>query len=91
MILLTPDDTGYPGDDQQKAQARARQNVVLEFGYFPGFLGRERVRVLYKPGVEMPSDLQGILYIEMDEKRGWETKLAREMKGAGFEVDLNAL
>ena len=91
VILLTPDDVGYPGDEVDKAQPRARQNVVLEFGYFLALLGRERVRVLYKPGVEIPSDLMGILYIEMDDNRAWQLKLAKEIKAAGFEIDLNLL
>jgi predicted nucleotide-binding protein len=91
VVLMTPDDTGYPGEQDDKAQGRARQNVVLEFGYFLALLGRQRVRVLYKEGVEIPSDLTGILYIPMDEGGAWQLKLAKEIKAAGFEIDLNAL
>ena len=91
VILLTGDDMGYPSEDQSKAQRRARQNVVLEFGYFLALLGRERVRVLYEAGVEMPSDLHGLLYIEMDSGGAWQFRLAKEIKAAGFEIDLNLL
>ena len=83
IILLTPDDVGASKDERDKIHPRARQNVVLELGYFWGSLGRERVCVLYKEQVELPSDIQGILYIPMDNNNGWQLKLAKEMKQAG--------
>lgn len=43
---------------------RARQNDVLEMGFFFGRLGRERVCVVYESGVELPSDVGGILYVQ---------------------------
>ena len=42
---------------------RARQNVILELGYFMGKLGREHVCCLYKGEIELPSDISGILYL----------------------------
>ena len=68
---------------------RGRQNVVFELGYFVGHLGRNRVCTLYEPGVEIPSDFSGIVYVPIDEAGAWRTLLARELKAAGFEVDLN--
>ena len=91
IILLTPDDLGAPNDERNKLKPRARQNVVLELGYFWGRLGRGRVCVLYKGGVELPSDMQGILYVPMDNFDGWKQKLAREMKQARLPIDLNKL
>jgi len=41
VVLLTPDDVGYPADDATKQSKRARQNVILELGLFLGVLGRE--------------------------------------------------
>ena len=32
IVLATPDDIGYPKDDESKKQFRVRQNVVLEVG-----------------------------------------------------------
>ena len=52
IILLTPDDVGASKDERDKLKPRARQNVVLELGYFWGKLGRGRVCVLHKGGVE---------------------------------------
>lgn len=61
FVLLTPDD--FTGDS-----VRARQNVILELGYFMGKLGRKsgRIIILCKGDVEIPSDLSGILYIRID-------------------------
>jgi predicted nucleotide-binding protein len=42
---------------------RARQNVVMELGYFIGKLGRSKVCCLYKGDIELPSDMQGICYL----------------------------
>jgi predicted nucleotide-binding protein len=49
------------------------------------------VGVLYKKGVEIPSDYQGVLFIHMDDDGGWKLLLGREMKEAGLDVDLNRL
>jgi len=65
------------------------KNVILELGYFLGALGRGKVRAVYKPGVELPSDLHGWLYTEMDAAGAWKLLLARELRAAGFDVDLN--
>lgn len=91
LVLLTPDDIGAPKDKKDEAKPRARQNVILELGYFMGKLGRGRVCVLYKEGVEIPSDYQGVLYIPMDSADAWRMTLAKEIKEAGLPVDLNKL
>jgi len=66
---------------------RARQNVVLEFGYFIGLLGRDRVCCLYKGDVELPSDMQGIVYIPfMDSIEESRDKIIKELKEAGYEI-----
>lgn len=91
VVLLTPDDVGASKDSPQNLKARARQNVILELGYFLGKLGRSRVCVLYKSGVEIPSDYQGVIYTEVDDAGGWKTKLAQELVEAGFSIDLNAI
>ena len=91
IVLLTPDDVGAPKGEQEQPKPRARQNVILELGYFLGALGREQVCVLHKEKVELPSDIHGILYVSMDSNEGWKFKLAREMKQAGLPIDLNKL
>jgi predicted nucleotide-binding protein len=44
-----------------------------------------------KGNIEIPSDLQGVIYTRMDEHDAWKTKVAKEMKAAGLAVDLNKL
>ena len=90
IVLLTPDDVGR-SKDETNDKYRARQNVILELGYFLCGLGRERVCVLYKEGVELPSDIHGILYVLMGDSDGWQLKLGQEMQAAGLPVDLNKL
>lgn len=87
IILLTPDDVGASKDETDNLTPRARQNVVLELGYFWGKLGREHMCVLYKEGVELPSDIHGILYIPMDNSNGWQLQLAKEMQQVGLPID----
>ena len=55
IVLLTADDEGKAKGATQ-LNLRARQNVVLEFGYFMAKLGRGRVVALHEAGVELPSD-----------------------------------
>ncbi len=81
IALLSPDDQHTDGS------GHARQNVVLEIGYFLGKLGRNNVRLLKKGNTTIPSDLQGILYDDYDTKGGWKVKLAKEMKSVGLEID----
>lgn len=90
VVLLTPDDLG--GSVKSDApDARARQNVIFELGYFAGKLGRGRVCLLRKGHVEIPSDLYGVIYTDMDAGDGWQTKLVRELKAAKLEFDANKL
>jgi predicted nucleotide-binding protein len=89
VALLTPDDLGGAVAAPEQA-ARARQNVIFELGYFVGSLGRGRACLLRKGRVEIPSDLVGVIYTDMDHPaEGWKVRLARELRAAGFEVDAN--
>lgn len=87
IVLLTPDDEGYPKGEKKKLNQRARQNVIFELGFFIGKLGRERVCALYKPDIELPSDYSGIIYKIFDDTGGWKLELAKEMEDAGIEID----
>jgi len=88
VVLLTSDDLGKAKADAS-LNPRARQNVVFEFGYFIGRLGRNRVCALYVDGVEIPSDYSGVLYTRLDAGGAWRLELAKELKAAGFPVDMN--
>lgn len=91
VVLLTPDDVGAAaGEDQPPSANRARQNVILELGYCMGALGRSNVAALCSDEIERPSDIHGLLYIDLSHG-GWELRLARELRDAGLPVDLNKL
>lgn len=90
VILLTPDDEGKAKADNQ-FNARARQNVVAELGYFIGKLGRGKVCPLYVNGVEVPSDFSGVAYVLVDLAGNWRFELTRELKAAGYKIDANSL
>jgi predicted nucleotide-binding protein len=90
VVLLTGDDMGGRRETSTESyQPRARQNVILELGFFLGKLGRDKVCALYERGVEIPSDYHGVLFIDFDESGAWRTKIAREIKASGVEIDLN--
>jgi predicted nucleotide-binding protein len=92
VVLLTPDDAGgLLGDDPHTFRPRARQNVLLELGFFLGKLGRERVCVLCEGDIEVPSDYQGVLFVPLDDKGAWRLELARELRTVGLAIDMNAL
>jgi predicted nucleotide-binding protein len=89
IILLTPDDITSPRNKPKERQTRVSQNVIFEFGYFWGKLGRGRVCALYKEGVEIPSDYPALVTIPVDARGGWRLLVAKEIKQAGMEIDLN--
>lgn len=88
IVLLTADDRGGPRAAlDADLVTRARQNVVFEMGTFFGLLGREHVAVLYEEGVELPSDIAGLVYIPLDAAGAWKLTLLKELEASGIEVD----
>jgi predicted nucleotide-binding protein len=97
VVLLTPDDVGGLYKEKPSKgglQPRARQNVILELGFFLGLLGRDHVAVLSKQSkeaIEIPSDYTGVQYLFMDSAGNWRFDLAREMEAVHIHVDLNKI
>lgn len=94
IILISPDDIGRSINQESKdARYRARQNVILELGYFVGKLGREKVLVLLKidkeKHIEIPSDILGVGYTPYDSEGAWKSKLVDELRVVGYKVDKN--
>lgn len=87
ICLFTGDDYGK-AKDATSENLRARQNVVFEAGYFMGKLGREKVILIADANIEVPSDLQGVVYTS---KNMWQTDILRELKAIGYKVDFNKL
>lgn len=87
ICLFTSDDIGKAKKDDVD-KPRARQNVVLETGYFMGKLGRNHIVILADSGIEMPSDLSGVVYTDT---ANWQIDLLKELKAIGYTVDFNKL
>ncbi|MDK7723917.1 nucleotide-binding protein [Slackia exigua] len=87
VCLFTADDEGK-SRVEQSAKPRARQNVVFETGYFIGRLGRENITILVDKGIEIPSDLQGVVYTGTD---NWEFSLLKELRSMGYSIDFNKM
>jgi predicted nucleotide-binding protein len=88
IVLMTPDDFGYDKNDgPDKAEPRARQNVILEAGMLLSSLTRARMAIIVKGHLEMPTDLQGIIYFGYnDHIREIVPKLCERLRDAGFDL-----
>ena len=87
ICLFSADDVGRTKDEMEEKK-RARQNVVFEAGYFIGKLGRKNVILIADSGVEIPSDLQGVVYAD---SKNWRFSVLQELKAIGFKIDYNRL
>ncbi len=93
FILLTPDDVSYLKsedtlpDDQRKKEYRARPNVIFEFGFFVGRLGRKRVCCLYTGDVVLPSDVSGMIYKQYNNNiEEVAYSIIKDLKAAGYSL-----
>ena len=93
VVLMSEEDDMGAEVGSSDYKPRARQNVILELGYFIGKLGRKNhVCVLKKGNVEVPSDILGVVYKSYSsDDDGWKFYLAKELKAAGYNVDLNKI
>lgn len=87
ICLFTADDLGREKGETE-SKSRARQNVIFEAGYFIGKNGRENVVIIADPGIEMPSDLQGVVFTD---KGDWQFSMLKELKASGYKIDYNKL
>jgi len=80
VVIATPDD--FIVSTRRRKTARARQNVLFELGFFMGRLGADRVCLARKGNVEIPSDLLGVHYLDLDQE--WRIELARKLAESGI-------
>lgn len=80
VLVMTGDDRTEAGD------VRARQNIIQELGWFQGVLGRGRTTVLMQRGIEVPSNLGGIVYLDFpgDDVEATFDKLRLELETTGL-------
>ena len=99
VVIVSPDDRGASRvqfDDamigEKALKFRARQNVILELGFFYGKLGFQDVYVLMSeprekwPDFELPSDLGGAVFKRMDAAGKWKPLLKGAMNKRGFRL-----
>jgi predicted nucleotide-binding protein len=91
LVLLNHDDAVALKRSAADASAGVRSGIVFQLGYFVGRLGLKRVCVLYTGGAETFVSDHGIQFLPMDNGNGWQLLLARHLKRAGIEIDLNKL
>lgn len=92
VVLYTECDLGRDKKSEvDEEKYRARQNVVFEHGYLISKLGRNNVCAIVKGDVERPGDIDGVVYISMDENGAWKIDLCKDMKEAGLNVDANKI
>jgi hypothetical protein len=77
VVAMSSDDTGGGAGD------------LLEIGYLLGALGRARVCFVVDGKAAPAASMEGFPRHAMDEGGLWQLLLAREMKQAGLDVDLN--
>ena len=101
IVIFSPDDYGtslkqYNADKggEKTLRYRARQNVVLELGFFLGKLKDfNKVFVLRCrpneewPEFEMPSDLGGAIFKDLDDQGRWKNLLRVALIKNGVEVN----
>ncbi len=88
IILMTADDE-VKAVKEEGYKPRARQNVILEMGYFMAKLKRSNVFLLLEDDIEMPSDINGVCYASIHEN--WKLMLVKELRNCGYNVSADNL
>jgi predicted nucleotide-binding protein len=91
FILLTPDEVAYLAsedtlsDEDRGKEYRARPNVIFEFGYFIGKLGRSRVCCLHTGLTSLPSDVSGMVYKRFEKNiEEIAYSIIKDLKASGY-------
>ncbi|MGZ9756215.1 TIR domain-containing protein [Mycoplasma sp. 4423] len=84
FVLLTPDDLGYSKVlGMETRQERARQNVIFEMGVLYGQLPKDKIMLLVKGNVDIPTDINGMIYKKYNnEIKEIESDIIQELKNA---------
>jgi predicted nucleotide-binding protein len=89
IFIMTPEDVKQESGNGTDGTNGKRQNVLIDFGYFLGTLGKDRVYILSSGPLSVAFDYYGVAQVPMDNSALWELLLARDMKRAGLAVDMN--
>ena len=81
FVIVTPDDWV---ENKKRKYFQARPNVLFELGWFCGRYGRDKVRILRQKDTPLPSDLNGIVTIDFNEKlEEVFRRINRDLESAG--------
>lgn len=83
--LLTGDHMEFPKEKPENPEARSLKDGIFELDFLRDLPGC----VLYQEGVDLPSACKGNGLIPYDVEGLWKLLLARRMKMAKLDVDLN--
>jgi len=68
IAIMTPDDCAMSKRQTMPMARRARQNVIIEIGWIWGKLGRDKVLLLGRGEIEIPSDLAGMEIVRFESR-----------------------
>jgi predicted nucleotide-binding protein len=77
-----------PTADQKAAVS---DHVMFKLGYCAGKMGLKRMCMMDSAAHAAVSETHGIPHVPVDAGGGWQLHLARQMKRAGLDIDLNKL
>ncbi len=78
ILLATGDDVASPVAHPERTVSQPRPNVIWEAGRFSERLGDERVFLLSAPKVTMPSNINGAMWISLDDD--WRFLFSRNLR-----------
>lgn len=88
IVLYTPSLKEEKELKNGNTKLKAQLSKVFEHGFLMGKIGKSNVCALVKDNIEMPNDISGAVYITMDETDLWCYSLAKELKKAGYSINM---
>jgi len=89
VAILSADGNSRPGQGLPNARPRPGQRLIFELGILVGRFKRGLFCVLHDDGMELPSESPPGVFMPWDAAGLWKLLVARAMKMANLEVDLN--
>ena len=78
-------------DHVENGKGSLSESSIFKLGYCAGKLGVKRMCLMHAPTQVPAAEGHGIAHLAVDHTGGWQLHLARQMKRAGVDVDLNRL
>ena len=88
IVLYTANPTQEKKLANSNTIQKAQQNKILEHCFLMVKIGKNNVCALVSENVDMPNDISGAVYISMDESDQWCNSLIKELKKAGYPINM---